>query len=63
MFDVRFLLAVDCSVFNVDLKGLKIQPNSLGCGAFSGRPVGAREIVGYYYETEMYIKLTTQKWV
>lgn len=42
---------------------LNILRYSVGCDAFSGRPIGAGEIEGNHYETLVYLNLATQKHV
>lgn len=60
MFDVHYLLPVDCSAFGVKVKASKILHNSVGWSVFSGRAFGAREIVVYYYRALLCTSLTTK---
>lgn len=63
MFDVCSLLAVVGGAFGVNVKTSNIQHDRVRCKVCSGRPFGAEKIVGYFYLTLVYSKLTTQKQV
>lgn len=60
MFDVRSEMVVDCGSFSLKVIASNIFDDNFGCGVFSGRLFGAGEIVGYYNETLVYAKCTTQ---
>lgn len=54
---------VNCSTFGIKVKVSNILHGSVGCGVISGRTFGAGEIVKYYYGTEVYSNMMSQKLV
>lgn len=63
MFDIYYLLAVDCGAFDVNMKVTNIAYESVGCGVFSSRQLGVEKIVESYFGTSVHSNLTTQKQV
>lgn len=61
MYNVGSLLAVYCIAAEVVLKKSEKPHKRTRQGLFTGYPIRAREMVGYYYGSQLYSKLGGQK--
>lgn len=61
MYIVGSLLAFDFGAAGIFLKKSAVPHNHAGQKVFVGRPIGAREVVGYYYRSLVYSDLRRQK--
>lgn len=61
MYDVGFRLAVDCGPAGTFLNKSAIPLEQDVEGNFSGRSIGARKVIGYYYRSLVYTDLGRRK--